>query len=607
MRFCGKKRPLVHRRRRKRRSVHHTAGLDEESGGRLENITVHPTAVKAAVPFLGKRYRIYKETSRAKARKRDRSKSSKVDASAPPAEENPADRAARLARGLTKLIVALPPENQETVPTAAQTTLDRPPKLSNRSQSVESENPSRNPNKHRKQKTLNQMKKLSKSATTLSKSFEKINGEEKKERKRNKTRDKSRARDKTDKIEKPDKPEGTGGEGREVTIAKLGPFKMSLELRDAGNPNKAAAAVEHKPKQSSSTATKHRKRKSSNVDCKEIVRRKSEVKKEPDPSAPGHKQSSSNAVAVTKLKRELSKDRAGDLDKIIVSKLAKSDRPRRDRSPEKRRDSRRSGGGDDYRLSLNKRTDNETSTDTKFKRSISQPNPPPDFSLDELIKPASTGKVGKYQRTLSNTDRITSVNRKQLKRSSTTREQPSSSSLMEEADKSSTLRPSSKPRDVHVFDNLGYDKSPDLRRQRKPSGHSISDLREQLETQLRLEKLRQSNSNYSLMEASSLSDSSDCSERKSPPTQTQSLSEESSTGGGSRRTTRDSFSIESDSEPETLPTGEPQFAANPYVRMPQSVISLQQTGASSLIGIQPCITVHNLIKTYNYLFNYTLS
>ena len=76
----------MHRRRRKRRSVHHTAGLDEESGGRLENVTVHPTAVKAAVPFLGKRYRIYKETSRAKARKRERSKSSKVEASAPPAE-----------------------------------------------------------------------------------------------------------------------------------------------------------------------------------------------------------------------------------------------------------------------------------------------------------------------------------------------------------------------------------------------------------------------------------------------------------------------------------------------------------------------------------------
>ena len=127
VKFCGKKTPLVHRRRRKRRSIHHTAAAegDEEVGG-LESITVHPTAVKANVPFLGKRYRIYKETrGRHRGGDADRRKSAKV----PPPEgaasqvEEGVVRASNLARGLTKLIVALPPENSEetsTVPTSSR-------------------------------------------------------------------------------------------------------------------------------------------------------------------------------------------------------------------------------------------------------------------------------------------------------------------------------------------------------------------------------------------------------------------------------------------------------------------------------------------------------
>jgi len=144
-------------------------------------------------------------------------------------------------------------------------------------------------------------------------------------------------------------------------------------------------------------------------------------------------------------------------------------------------------------------------------------------------------------------------------------------------------------KDVRVFDNLGFDKSPDMRRQRKASSSkSISELRDQLEIELKREKSKQS-SNYSLIERSSLSDSSDSSDekRKSPPTQTQSLSEESS-GGGSRRT-RNSFAAQFDSDSDLSGSevggDSPQFAANPYVRIHPPVLNLE-TGISQQGNLQ---------------------
>ena len=186
----------------------------------------------------------------------------------------------------------------------------------------------------------------------------------------------------------------------------------------------------------------------------------------------------------------------------------------------------------------------------------------------------------------------------QVKRSSTTREQSDRLPVPPE-EKSSTLR-APRPKDVHavkevhVFDNLGFDRSPDLRRQRAPNSSS-EQLQQQLEAQLRREQLKQSSSggSYSRMQRSSVSDSSDCSAeeklRRSPPTQTQSLSEESSTGG-SRRATRDSFTGGfDDSDSEASGAGEPPspapppFAAsNPYVRVPPTVMTHLQSSQQGM-------------------------
>ena len=559
VKFCGKKTPYVQRRRRKPRSVHHEADVEEGGGiqSNLDDATVHPTTFKHHIPFLGQRYKKRDETNKAKekSRKRERRKSSKIEEVR---EETPRDRAGTLAKGLTKLIVALPPVSLEI--------REQRPKLKNRSQSVESEIPaarnrSSSPSKSRKPKPLDQMKKLSKSATTLSKSFEKLGGEEKK-RKRSKSRDKPRSKDRSK--DKGDKP-STDPEPREVTIAKLGPFKMSLELRDAGNlilnHNRVSSHPE-KPDKPKPNPNRHRRRKSGNTG-KEILRQKSEVHSDPDPPA-----------FVLKSKKDKSKER--DTDKVIVSKISKSDRPRRDRSPEKRKESRVSNpiGLEDYRLTLNKGSDKEYEQSKKFKRSVSQPNPSPDLILSELTE-------RKDKRTLSTTqcDWIESENKK-VKRSSTTREGSRKGSREHDLGKSNTLRVN---KDVRVFDNLGFDKSPDMRRQRKASSSkSISELRDQLEIELKREKLKKS-SNYSLIERSSLSDSSDSSDekRKSPPTQTQSLSEESS-GGGSRRT-RNSFAAQFDSDSDLSGSevggDSPQFAANPYVRIHPPVLNLE-TGIS---------------------------
>ena len=404
------------------------------------------------------------------------------------------------------------------------------------------------------------LKKLSKSA--LTKSLDRLGGSgggggsaEDKERSGGKTRgDKSSAAARS--REKPTTPPEPP---REVTIAKLGPFKMSLELRDQGNPARAAAANSNGGGggQEKSSSAKSRRRKSG-VTGRETGRRKSEAASKEVP-APESQQLQQQKIP--KIKREKSRDKdssaTGSADKIIVSKLVKSDRPRRDKSPEKWRtdSSSRVSSSDDYRLTLNKRgggggdTDNSKENTAKFRRSVSQPNPPPDFKLNELI-PADLRGDGtdsrtaagggrrdrKTQRTVSvNSDRVGAVNRKQLRRSSTTREpekqqQQQQQKQLSPVERSSTLRPTTSVgggSGVHVFDNLGFDKSPDLRRQRKPSSNSqLSELREQLETQLRREKAKQaaSVSSYSLMEATSISESdSGDDKRKSPPTQTQSL------------------------------------------------------------------------------------
>jgi hypothetical protein len=624
----------------------------------------HPPAVKSRIPFLGKRYRIHKEkSSRTNHQRRggdDRGgrKTSVVEVipSAPPLldaggehyRRRPSvgaaeDRAASLARGLTRLIVALPASNEED-------SIVTEVRAGGRSQSADTARPDRSVspvtkgrrrkrhNRHdkddNKEDNLNhnksplaQMKRLSKSATTLSKSFEKLNtgGEgEGKRKRRSKSRDK-KAGDKNNKRRPEEAADQPKDGSKEVTIAKLGPFKMSLELRgDPGSRVKevaaaAASGLHHKSKNTSedrhdkekSEKQQHRRRKSdgkgdrrdhqvatekqlpaeSKTDAIEIEKHESKSNGSQNEISKAGAAGAATAVKVKKTSKA---------ERIIVSKLAKSDRPRRESAQQQQQQQPQqvveTGGLEDYRLTLNKRKQSGGgSSPLKYSRSISQPNPPPssasEFVLSELIvtgsselgrKPVAnttavtTSSSGssrlvtskkKHATSLSHSDRVGAVNVKQLRRSSTAREPSSSFSLCRSDD--STLDAS--PGQV-MFDNPAFDTSPDLSRRRHAAeGQQERDTSSWQELRHKLldgglvaataddatagEKRRKSllqksrpQSDYSLMERSSSSssqseteDSSEDNKRRSPPTQTQSLSEGSSEEvwrGGGRSTAR---------------------------------------------------------------------
>ena len=133
VKLCGKKTPLVHHRRR-RRTIHHDTG-PMMGDPDLDSIQVHPTAIKTNIPFVGgprnSRDKKRKHRSTSKGREEDKTKARKQSHSrhrdnsshklfsretsgetspeivSPSGEE----RALNLASNLTKLIVALPPEN----------------------------------------------------------------------------------------------------------------------------------------------------------------------------------------------------------------------------------------------------------------------------------------------------------------------------------------------------------------------------------------------------------------------------------------------------------------------------------------------------------------
>jgi hypothetical protein len=603
--------------------------VQEENFSDPEAVHVHhPEAVKTRIPFMGKRYRVNKEKGRADHRRGERSrKPAAVVAilpSAPPladAEDRSRsrppvggteDRAASLARGLTRLIVALPAANGGD---SAAVGGESRGAAAGRSQSAHAERHDRsvsplakvrrhqNSNRlHSKddkssKSPLAHMKRLSKSATTLSKSFEKLNStnEEGEDRKR-----KRRRRSKS-----PDKSAGKKGNeaeppkdgSKEVTIAKLGPFKMSLELRgDPGGRVKEAASAAasglaqkaksggggdkeklEKEKQQQQQTQRRRQKTSAAGNDKKEGRRKQEKegseetdpkdgkKAEIVPEAAALLEASTGGVASKRKKSSKSK-----ADLIIVSKLAKSDRPRRESVQQP---AEAAVSSDDYRLTLNKRKQT-SSGPVKYSRSVSQPNPPSssssEFVLSELIatgsselgrKPAATARSGgsggpsarllasKKHASLSQSDRVGAVIAKQLRRSSTARESTGAplSACRDEGDSSFQ---------VVVFDNPGFDTSPDLLRRRSCTEQAEQDsswqeLRDHLleggvvastagEPRRRglLSPRQQQPSSYSLMErqsssssSSSLSETEDSSEdnkRRSPPTQTQSLSEGSS-------------------------------------------------------------------------------
>lgn len=138
VKLCGKKTPLLERRRRRRpRSIHHEGG-DGEVGGR-EAVHVHPTAVKSSLPFMGRSYRLEREARRRekeerKSEKEERKTRRKSAGAAAATEPTPTRKteveppggttaeglAARLGQ---RLVVSLPPEPRPG-PQSAPLTID---------------------------------------------------------------------------------------------------------------------------------------------------------------------------------------------------------------------------------------------------------------------------------------------------------------------------------------------------------------------------------------------------------------------------------------------------------------------------------------------------
>jgi hypothetical protein len=272
IKFCGKKTPLVRRKRRSRpRSIHHDAetgavsssnNVDKDNDG-PDLVQVHPMAIEAAVP-LGKKVRLGEDRGRKRKEKKSggssksksKSKSPTKSASRTAADEGGV-RPEKLAANLEGLLVNLPPS-----PTSAPPPLPPPNEYaeigaaSNRRKSRQESSPTKSLHKGRRrsrqhkslspEKTAAIRATLAESVTSISKSFEKLDLITGHVRKRGTGDGKEDRRRKRLSQSRPKK-------AAEVTIAKLGRFKFSLEVgkdvkQSAAAPvpsTSAAAAAAH--------------------------------------------------------------------------------------------------------------------------------------------------------------------------------------------------------------------------------------------------------------------------------------------------------------------------------------------------------------------------
>ena len=138
MKLCGKKTPLLHRKKRRRRTIHHNEQSPDVEIGGSPNLVVHPAAVKSSLPFMPKNF---KQEREARKREREERKNKRPQYKTPKQKRNKKkshtklnegfsevqgfendyheisdrERAENLAEHLSsKLIVSLPPENGKT-------------------------------------------------------------------------------------------------------------------------------------------------------------------------------------------------------------------------------------------------------------------------------------------------------------------------------------------------------------------------------------------------------------------------------------------------------------------------------------------------------------
>ena len=247
---------------------------------------------------------------------------------------------------------------------------------------------------------------------------------------------------------------------KELTIAKLGPFKMSMELKDNKN-------VENKQH--------NRKKSKGNVDEQITARpsekrtRKNYNRSETNPKESVRDESKNQEPHKVESMKKKEKDR------IIVSKLAKSDRPVWDKSPIDMTDSsdrRQKAVVDghnslDYKLTLN-RKNRGTTSGAKFQRSISQPAPPPNanFILNNIAfdrKPEMTSgqNISNYEKDFDSGTH--SGLGTKLKRSNTMLDEVAVLEIITDNSPSQRVRHKERTKEISEYDNLGYAKSPDLK------------------------------------------------------------------------------------------------------------------------------------------------
>jgi len=665
VKLCGKKTPLLHRRKRRRKTLYHENGPEfEPSAPDLDTIHVHPTAMKPNIALPRSKYKEHKETRKAQLiQKQHKKQNSKQAQKSGPHLKNSTENesAQNLAKKLSaKLMVVLPPENSRlTKEKLKYVKVDNKTSREDQAKQGDNERMSRkdkednirirdpksaSPEKQRRKTISNEKKRRSKSATVPSKSFEKLDIIQSKQGKDKSNN--SSSKDRKDAI-KSDKSPNL----KEVTIAKLGPFKMSVEVKNQGQ------SPEIKIKErSKSKGRLMEEQVASSDDSKEIKQKaKMQENKLSDSNKEDRKQSHGTA-GVLRYEHQISNDSKKSKrkkEKIVVSKLAKSDRPLREKHEEKQPKEKskesciRKADSDDnssldYRLTLNRKKKEQLAVG-KYTRSISQPGPSPNT---DLILNDITINDSRNQTNLKRNLSFTQEERKslpKLRRSSTTKDSSERSSQTNKVS-AEIHQCEKKATDLSLYDNFGYDKSPDLKQKLivfDNRQQTLQNLKEQIHCQLKKTSVNSPASisltstakrkinnpkdnpympmNEELDNDINKSDS-DCSSnplhRKSPPTQVQSLSEESSGCSTRRKNKRLSETLDfnsSDSDNELPPSGPvlpgaydldtelgrvhtlprkgskaqlinsgsdtssdldelPQYAANPHVRIPQGVM-----------------------------------
>ncbi len=550
MRFCGKKTPLVRRKRRRRQTVRHDSPGAAEAGPdplvtQDGEVQVHPMAVEAALP-LGKKVRLGENRKRKKKKSSSSTSKTQKDSLAPtaataatPATEDDDDwrsttqgavtRAARLAANLSQLIVNLPPEGNEEEP-------DEEAVKASEAKRRREDVPKRSRQAHQKraskslspEKTIaagiRRSRLLADSVNSISKSFEKLENIGQIRRKRRLKHHRPK-------------------EQQEMTIAKLGPFKFSLEVKPSASDNLAKAKE----------AERRRERKRSAVVVKDATKTTVEKKSNTATISTKPEKVDREDLIKPKTAEETSEQ------KVIVSRKHQGDRPLRARPI--KNDPTKAKADQELLLKLlssmpPKQQDYRQGflnpAEQKFSRSVSYPE----------TKAPDVQDLSSALGAESSNQKVPLTEAKKMRRSSSTiREEHCQShrlgqardnapflSPMKTSRTSSTALPELPQIVVHHQDQ-GSDKSS----QRLAR---LNSLKKQLQSQWdqsNLEGVRKKKPEYETIKKDDGEDSDSSldssKQRLSPPTQVQSLSEtSSSTGRSSSKVFSPSYSDDEESD-----------------------------------------------------------